>query len=849
MAVGGHDPELLTERRVKIDGGLNTRSGAFDLGADQCVELQDLRLDKSGSLIARLDDLTLCQTTWPDVAATICNLTTPVLTGLPAYAGATLQGTTYTIGYWLTGVYAANPQSSSPSPTAALAVSAGSAIQIDIPAQNLGDGVGQGTAGGALWDDPFNGGPTGPFVGAAAGVLAMKAGDPNMTRQNLTWVPTVDGSTGMGSRRAILTGYAIGSTVANNAGKFPIRHLAWNPSAQILIGFIVDRAGYFNYDLSTFTYFSIGLDKTGLPHFFSRCPTPIKTVMMDGFMIACDGIGKPKVFNYSGGFLGFTQAGANPPAAAPTAAAEAGSMGAGDYLYVYSFVYQRTRPDGTTTLEESNPSEVLTAHSAGGNVQWRLSLSGTLDNETGILYKRIYVKRPANGAIYFLAQVSAATTSYLDDGSVTVDSTRVPYGYDQLPANDTPNAGLYFPTVWQRRVWYVQMRNLPDYTYSTTIRGIIGTNKVYFTKPFVAGSGNSDAVDAVPVGQVVQCGDDTEITGQVVYRNQIYVFKSNSIGLITGSTDDTYEYREIYTGKGAMKNSVIVADELIYFWDEAVGACIFDGMYVGDIGHDIHPTWEAMRDATGIGVAGKLFPLYVWHDKQNHEIVWNMSTLTTAPPVNYDDAAQVFKEVRCYTHTKKFYLARAGLSDGGFIAQSRAYQATASAQLTKVITGVAVQPNGLYHTVMGRMDGKLVHVEAGTTFAGTAYPLAATFKMFVGDSPEWVCRYLWLHICATIPNGKNLKVYLGLQSSPALVLIATLTNTIVTADMLWYRVDVPDGVFSNICNGSGYQLMDRGLILRIICDDADAAGIQIHAAVLKFKKIDDHSRFPIGGSR
>lgn len=102
------------------------------------------------------------------------------------------------------------------------------------------------------------------------------------------------------------------------------------------------------------------------------------------------------------------------PAAAPSAAATTGSVPAGTYVYVFTYVTQF----GATLLEESAPSNpvTITLGAAGG-----VALTGLVDpvssTNYNFVYKRIY--RSTGTTLQLVAQIPVATTAYTDTLSAT----------------------------------------------------------------------------------------------------------------------------------------------------------------------------------------------------------------------------------------------------------------------------------------------------------------------------------------------------------------------------------------------------------------------------------------------
>jgi hypothetical protein len=115
-----------------------------------------------------------------------------------------------------------------------------------------------------------------------------------------------------------------------------------------------------------------------------------------------------------GGPTAWYNLGVPAPASAPSAAATTGSVPAGTYVYVYTYVTQF----GATLLEESAPSNpvTITLGAAGGVALTGLANPVSSTNYN-FVYKRIY--RSTGTTLQLVAQIPVATTTYTDTLSAT----------------------------------------------------------------------------------------------------------------------------------------------------------------------------------------------------------------------------------------------------------------------------------------------------------------------------------------------------------------------------------------------------------------------------------------------
>jgi hypothetical protein len=632
VSTAAAERELKTERRDRLDGGLNTRGTPLLVRPDQAEAISDFRPSRTGGLVHRRYALLKLQTTWVAAGA----LSAPVLTRLAG--SGSLPAGTYTAAYFLAHIagssvdLAGRSAYSAPLPGILL----NDRIQIDIFPNNLGEGQGQGADGA---DDPFAGGPV---AYSLSGVGLIELGRSPDTPGAIVLSTAFAWNSGSRVRRAVVSAYpGTPAATPDNAGNFPLRAIFWHSGIQRMLGWTVDRAVCYAADLASFSRFALGVDKAGNTHLWSRIPTPLQVISVDGFAIAWDGVGRPKRLNWTGDPTTSTWRllGANPPAAAPTLAVVVGggALSAGIYKYVCTFRYRHTRGNSVVTASlttadiESNSSAVATSPATALNDRITVTLPAT-SPESG--HDRVYIYRTlvdTDGPFFYVTDVANGTATVTDgaaDSDIAVND-QPPDGISRDPNTIPPNK-LDFLTLFAGRIWAVEMQYLTD--TSGRIIGTVGTSRVIHTKRFRRNDLDVDQcenIDAWPFDLFV--GGSEPITGMLARNGRLYVFKATEIYVIAGTVDDgdlTVE-GPILTGVGAMRDSIIQRGPSIYFWDQAAGPQRFDGAGYEPIGLDIQPTWDADRDAG-------FYPRAVFADPRNREVHWCLTNLSLAPGTQID---------------------------------------------------------------------------------------------------------------------------------------------------------------------------------------------------------------------
>lgn len=834
MAVAGEDSKLKTERRIRLDGGLNSRGSPLTLDPEALESVSDMRFTEAGSLTHRNYALLKKQATWvaPD------ELPAPIISIAGTGVG-TIPAGTYSVKYYLSHVGKGTVDLATPSAVSNnLVVALGDRILIAIPPNNLGDGVGQDANGG---DDPFNGGTDGPDLVAPASnpiiVLVRKSTDPTWTVNVLdtafAW------NSGARQQRGVLGSYDTASgSPSNNEGKFPLRHIAWHPIARLLIGWVVDRAIVFSQDLATITKFPVlvaggaPVDRSGNPHRWSRLPLRMKTLMVRDFMLAWDGIGRPKCLSGipDAGTGQWRMIGAAPPTAAPTLAnIAAGGLSAGDYKYAVTFVYShlKNKPGAEVASTESNSSASATITLAAGR-QVRVTLPTTL--ESGFFSINIY-RTEANGLTFFLvANVAAATATYDDtipDASI-ITNQQPPDALSAVAGNDMPPTYLDLIDSHALRLWGVEMRLIKD--SQTRIVGTEGTNRVWFTKPPGRGEANEDLrtdIDAWPFS--LDCGTSDGINALVAFRGRILLFKDLSVRQILGTGPDDVQEEEVHAGLGAMRDSVVRAGDLLYFWDEAAGPCVTDGSDFREIGYDVQPSWDADR-------AAGFFPIQCWHDLRNKEVHWLLSNTSIAPPQQLTNAA-LTREYVYYLPTKRwtqFTAATSGTNPPNRMVQATAKVILAADQERRYMTLLLASPQGM----LLQEDATNVATDEQAALTINA---SAVFKYFLGDAFEMIKMFQCLYVYADLLNENNvMTVLIGLLSAQTFQTLGTVNALSVTrvndvVRRLQYKTNLitrPDtgGAVTPTMN------RDRALLVKIT---TNVPGMKIKGLCLKYKDFSD----------
>lgn len=805
---------LQTQRRDRLDGGLNSRRSPFLLEESQCIAIRNLGFQEEGALSQRKAASLLLQTTWAGASL----LPAPTLTRI--IGGGTLPAGDYTIQYFLSFSPGGIAIYTSPSITSAALVglALNDRIQIDIAPNNLGEGVGQGADGG---DDPFNGGNVGPVLLASPltfTILAKKAGDPNFTLQSAV---TFSWNTASRVQRGTLSSYttAVG-TLADKNDKFPLRFLMWNPSTQQTIGITVDKAVQFAGDFSAFTRFALANDKAGNPHFWSRCPTPMFGAYLEQIPVISDNLSRPKRMHWTGSIAtsNWRLLGANPPAAVPTTAlnAVAGNLN-GIYFYKVAFVYRDGRGDLTTLDIESNATASSAASVNVPNQKLDVTIPGSL--ETGLQFRRVY-RTKGGGTVFFFHSDQAAGTGNLTFTDNTADAalgTTTPVNDLGKFANDVPPNKLAYLCTHLQRMFAFESSYIVD--SSNRIIDFLATNVLRHTK--AAASGTSESINAWSADFSYECGDATPPTGLVSHNTSLYWFKPNSIGRLFGSDETDFSPVTVLSGVGAMRFSILSVGSLIYFWEDARGPGVFDGVGWKQVGYDIQPAWDADK-------AAGFYPKTVWFDPERQEIHWLMTTLSFAPSADLNVALS--KEYVLFIPSGAWTI---------YDADTTTSRSINSGERVVLASNIGRQ---VFTQIIANQTGQVLKDASVVAFTDeVSATVQVTAKMFFGDDWETTKQFRFLQIhYADLGSSATILIEIAHLSSQAFQTLATITGNTATspADQV-ALIPIKSDLVTNLKDpGAGKQSEDRALLVRLTIA---GSGIQtkIRGLSFKYKDMDD----------
>lgn len=664
----GNDAKpLKTDRRVTLDGGLNTRASCLNVQSNQATALGNFRMGQTGALSKRKGGAQLC-TINPYAATT--SMPAPVLMDAGAATG-TLAAGTYTIGYVL-GTVSSSTGVIGMSPTTAITVALNHAIDILIPSPNSGEGFGWLTTQTFL-DVPENAGYL--YSGPNFTIYVKKTGDPNFTANVVAktgasfFATSTPPQNGQVFRFATYTNTS-GVAPVGQLAPIPVRFLFWYPLIDTLIGVSGDTPYALQGALTTPQYMALSNDSAGNPFGFSRLPTRIAQTVVDRCLILSDAVGRPKILDSpaSGSQIygvtlptswSFRQLGAKAGAAAPTSSVLTGGVLTGNYKYVYTLVYQRNRQDGSFFLSESNSSPALSVTYAAQHST--ITIAAPL--ESGIVSWNLY-RTVAGGTQYFLDATNPIGTLSVSDNAAdaALNGQQPPDMGGKVP-NDVPPQGLAMVTEFAGQafgvvsnvlraaltggaffaftsmtrtratniVQYSKVRFVNDLVGLSPTAPVLGTGGIINTLP-----GDYGNVDAWPSFQTFPCGNSSPITNMVSFRGVLYVFKEDEIGVVEG-TPGNYQYRTIWVGSGAMENSIIQIGNYLLAFDQALGPIMVSGYSVQNVGYvGIQSDWldpvvisagEAISGGSR-GTAGVISK--VW-DTVNSEARWVISNYQADP--------------------------------------------------------------------------------------------------------------------------------------------------------------------------------------------------------------------------
>lgn len=730
--------QLRSERRLALDGGLNTRAGVF-MDPSQARALQNFRFTKEGEIAKRKGGSRLAAYTQQSMATNF------KLTCTPSGAGGSLAAATYDFTFTIGTIHGATMGIL----TSTLGVVVGGAgagsVLLQLKALNVGDGVGQ-QAG--AYDDPINAG----FVNNASLRVYARTGADAFTQQGaltFTW------NSSTGAHETTYTTYTNnGSAAPGTPVALPVRSLHWHDELETTMVWTAEQCAAVSGAHTSRITIAEPKDASGNVYGFSRLPTRIFATILDGVMVVTDGVGKPRKLHTptpsDAQTWVFRNCGLEVPSAPTAADNGAGLMGAGTYQYAVTFITRTTRPDGTTYDFESNPS-ALGSVTIGANRQVRVSNIPT-SLETGfggtafVVNRKLYRSVAGGTTVVALATITGNVTTTHDDNVVDADLSgqpTPPNGANKI-GNDPPPSKIHFITEHVQRLFSVVMKFKTD--ASGRIKRLQPTNEIRYTK---AGS-----VDAWPTTFSFKCGSSKPITALRSFNGVLYAFKQNEIGVILGSglaSDLDFSYRTIWTGCGAMENSVVEVDNYLYAFSESLTAVRVSGYTVEPIGEDsIQTQWfdaitlDAGGEAATGGGRGAAAVLNVIYDLANSEVRWVMSDYVT----DYTIVAATSYVMKCYEYVltvRGRERPRFTLFTGSVSGTTKDRRIMGSCR--SIVAANPIYP--AYDCLYGDYHGRLVRddqVEYDLDPSPAAITLSGEFPIFFGESPEAVKLYRFLYI-------------------------------------------------------------------------------------------------------
>lgn len=248
----------------------------------------------------------------------------------------------------------------------------------------------------------------------------------------------------------------------------------------------------------------------------------------------------------------------------------------------YRFTYYNSAAD-----VESGPNPIV---AATNRTAQGIGLSGMTASADGqVSHKRIYRRQQdVDSTWFFLAQITNATTTYNDDGSVTVDksfSTQMP-----LVTTIPPTSNC---VCWhQRRAWWVD--------------GIGGTKVRYseVDRPELVSSFNS-----------YQFGerDNDPIIGMLSLGGALWVLKRRSVWYLVGDGPGSWSVRKLSGNAGCVgQHSIVIVGQEAY-WAGENGAWKLSGGSLQPLNSTNTKIWkDTIRSVAGsasaLGVVGAFEP-------------------------------------------------------------------------------------------------------------------------------------------------------------------------------------------------------------------------------------------------
>lgn len=314
----------------------------------------------------------------------------------------------------------------------------------------------------------------------------------------------------------------------------------------------------------------------------------------------------------------FRRVGVKTPAAAPTAADDAG---AGTFSGVRYYRVRFIEKSGATVLRRSEPSAVLTftpnsakagvtvtkpATVSEGETHWELEAS--LDN--------------AN--FYVIATTVVGTTTFDDTNALVPGYAGLFLLSEDIGSYDLIGSARYLSADSDRLIWAGSWED-----------DSLGSRVGWTPVSNAAGVGNDERSDANFDPTLDLDGyEGGSITGlSQTSGGSFFVFKLNHIYKLvrTGEATASYDVVTISKDRGALHGSVISGvDQLgrpaIYFLDTSVGPCRYGSNGIEWCGSDIRDTWITVnRDANKVICSGLYDPI-------SRQVQWNVALNSSNTP-------------------------------------------------------------------------------------------------------------------------------------------------------------------------------------------------------------------------
>lgn len=814
------------EIRVKLDGGLNTRSSPLFVKEDQVVSVSNFRTLKRGSVELRDGAALLFTNEYP--AAAIGNLTSNNRLPAPECSftagGSWPQPVTYAVKYFLPGwegdIGASLPGSATSG--------ANRNLKVLVKPLNLGNSAGQ--AAPAI-DDPLMNGCSELTIP----VYVQSGGAGDFYRQapfDVAWSTTDIGYVVNFSAFLIIYGTIPADSVDGQA----IVLLYYHEVADMGIVIAADRCFSFPTfqavagsnewhiptDVGNATYTS------GRLYYLSRSAGAQRGIAEAGrVMVFCDGF-RPKKSSIGDGsstpflvpyvYNRWVMLGANAPTTAPTLAEVVGGaavFAAGDYYYRQTFIYRHSRAVDRNRTEywysESAPVTTAVLTSAAGADSFTVTFT-SYTTETNLYKVRLYRTTVGGGVYYRVADIDPASADPTDTYSDTTPDASIigrktdPDNEGKVPL-DCPPASLVHPFEARGRIWGFIGRVINVSSADLRVRAVLGgvvarCSKVQkITYPDPNGSDTEtieQSVDAWPDTDdyTVVCGGSGSVSAGIFHNGRIYVFKTTEIGMITGSIPGTFDYEVIHSDIGAIPNSLINVQGVLFFWNADKGPYQFLGGEYSWVGDDFQPDWKTDRDA-GYWCSS------VVHDRETNEVRWSFTDASVDPATvgtDEDDDRGSWKEYVYHTPSQSWW-AWSGAS------RSREVKAVTN-RLSQNLVNPMV---GRQQVTFGDTSGRVMTDHGARKDITTTITGSLELRLFgYGEDFSWVKMFQHLHVLYEMGTPTSGTVTIAAKTSAGANYTTFMTLTATTTGIAMQIED-----FKSPVNSTDNITQDRGVWVKV----------------------------------